>query len=633
MRDLFKIFLDSLNETLAAAIVIFAASILLYNLTRNLRDRITRTSAIVLGCVTMAYGCDVLISLEPMPNTMIALTRIQWIGLAFIPVATYHLSDALLATTGLPSRGRRRRVIRILYLIATCFLVLAAFTDTLIKPDIYQNQVSVQAQFLFPLFTSYYIIANLVALLNVWRARRRCLTSSTQRRMTYLLFTVLIPSIGIFPYSALLKPGTEFSLNGLILVNIANILMILMLIFLSYPLSFFGSRIPDRVVKAELLRFILRGPMTGVLALIVIIFTEPTTQIIGVLGRQFMPFGVVAVILLWQWVIHIGLPALERRWIYHDEDDEQLNKLQTLSERLLTRSDLMQLLEAVLESACDYLRVEKAFVAALLENNPEFVRSVGQITLTEEALQHEITHLIQNLSNGDVQQWGNYWVKPLYSHRTINTPRLIGMLGVEATGDTFELNQDDSVILNRFADRAASVLDDILLQSEVYAALEGLLPQFTITRERAAEVEYLPGRNNTLASSHNLPERDQIIEQVRAALRHYWGGPGMTNSRLIELQVVQNALPENDFNAVKALRTVLTQAIENQRPEGERDYRSAEWLIYNILTLRFIDNKKVKDVARRLYISEANLYRKQNTAIEAVAETILSMEQQCLEAI
>src|SRR6266550_1531354 len=101
-------FLDLINETLAAAIVVVAASILLYNLSRNLRDRIARTSAILLGSVTAAYICDVFLSLGPGIGTYIATLRLQWLGIAFMPAAMFHLSDALLATTGLPSRGRRR---------------------------------------------------------------------------------------------------------------------------------------------------------------------------------------------------------------------------------------------------------------------------------------------------------------------------------------------------------------------------------------------------------------------------------------------------------------------------------------------------------------------------------------------
>ena len=53
MQELITAFLDLANETLTTAIVVIAASMLLYNLTRNLRDRVARTSSVVLACVTM----------------------------------------------------------------------------------------------------------------------------------------------------------------------------------------------------------------------------------------------------------------------------------------------------------------------------------------------------------------------------------------------------------------------------------------------------------------------------------------------------------------------------------------------------------------------------------------------------
>jgi hypothetical protein len=113
---------------------------------------------------------------------------------------------------------------------------------------------------------------------------------------------------------------------------------------------------------------------------------------------------------------------------------------------------------------------------------------------------------------------------------------------------------------------------------------------------------------------------------VRDALSHYWGGPKLTASPLLGLRVVQDALTENDGNAVRALRSVLTQAIEMQRPDGERRMTATEWLIYNILDLKFVQGMRVRDIAQRLAMSEADLYRKQKLAIEEVARTLSEME-------
>jgi len=134
MDELIVPTLSLFNEILASGIVIFAASILLYNLTRNLRDRVTRSSGVVLACVTGAYICDVFLSLGPGAGTFANTLRLQWLAIAFMPAALFHLSDALLATTGLPSRGRRRRLIRVLYGFSIAFVLLATFTDVLVTP-------------------------------------------------------------------------------------------------------------------------------------------------------------------------------------------------------------------------------------------------------------------------------------------------------------------------------------------------------------------------------------------------------------------------------------------------------------------------------------------------------------------
>jgi len=75
------------------------------------------------------------------------------------------------------------------------------------------------------------------------------------------------------------------------------------------------------------------------------------------------------------------------------------------------------------------------------------------------------------------------------------------------------------------------------------------------------------------------------------------------------------------------LRAILREAIELVRPVGERRF-TGEWVLYNILEMKFLEGKKVREIAMRLAMSEADLYRKQRVAIEAVAKAILEMEAQ-----
>ena len=181
-------------------------------------------------------------------------------------------------------------------------------------------------------------------------------------------------------------------------------------------------------------------------------------------------------------------------------------------------------------------------------------------------------------------------------------------------------------ILASFIKRSQQTLDDLMLQTEIFAALEGLLPQISTTRSRADALEYRPSRTAN-GPVYQQPNRDEMYEQVRAALRHYWGGPGISRSRLLEMEVVQNEM-EQAGNPTQALRNTIIQAIDRLKPEGERSMFGNEWIIYNILDLRFIEGKKVKEVAKRLSMSDADFYRKQRVAIDAITDTLLRMENE-----
>ena len=99
----------------------------------------------------------------------------------------------------------------------------------------------------------------------------------------------------------------------------------------------------------------------------------------------------------------------------------------------------------------------------------------------------------------------------------------------------------------------------------------------------------------------------------------------MANSPLLKLNIVQINQNDPNANPVNALRNILRRAIEKVKPEGERRM-TAEWILYNILDMKFLQGKKVREVALKLSMSEADLYRKQRVAIEAVAKEIMEME-------
>ncbi len=112
MSEVFFSTLLVFDQILSAGNSITAFSLLLYALTFNLRERVARTFALVLACLTLVYFGDVLSGLVTEDVDLGLWLRLQWVGISFLPTTVLHLSDAILSSTGRPSRGRRQWLIR-----------------------------------------------------------------------------------------------------------------------------------------------------------------------------------------------------------------------------------------------------------------------------------------------------------------------------------------------------------------------------------------------------------------------------------------------------------------------------------------------------------------------------------------
>jgi len=639
MLSFLERFLQVTNETLSAIIVIVAASMLLYNLSRNQHSRVVRASSVLLACVTIVSLIDVFISLNPSQLSLRNWLRAQWVGIAFAPAAMFHLSDALLATTGLVSRGRRRRIVRLLYLLSATFAVMALTTDLLVYGLVQSPAPYPRAGPMFPVYVLYFLTAIVVSVYNVLRARRRCLTTYTYRRMSYLLYSFTMPAIGIFPYSLLLADASASPLLFWLLVNLNNLGIALMLLFIAYPLSFFGSNIPDRVIKAELLRFFLRGPFAGILVLVIVLYLPRAGRILGLPGDEFMLFAAVAMVMFWQWMVSLYLPRLERYLVYPDEQ-AQVQMLQDVSQRLLTHNDLHQLFEALLAAVCDLLQVPVAFLATLDDGQMRITASIGGWQPDEYANDGgDLLKQMRANNNGSaaVYYWHDFWVVPLYSARyaqggangNAQAGRLLGILGVQARAPEVDLTADEQRVFDTLVRQTSQALDDQVLQTEIFTALEKLLPEMEAIQRLRDTARYGDFPALMMAEARTKTEVEPgFVSAVRDALRDYWGGPRLTQSDLLQLSVVQAALEDNDNNPTRALRAVLQEAVSRMRPAGERSMTQAEWTLYNIVELRFIQGHRVRDVAKRLAMSEADLYRKQRAAIEEVARILIEMEKE-----
>jgi hypothetical protein len=180
---------------------------------------------------------------------------------------------------------------------------------------------------------------------------------------------------------------------------------------------------------------------------------------------------------------------------------------------------------------------------------------------------------------------------------------------------------------NALLAQAAAAIADRYVQEGVFTTLQSILPDLERIQEWRSVVRYAPPSPEPAEMVRDMALSEGPWQRwVKEALSHYWGGPKLTESPLVNLRIVHRALKDNDGNIPRALRSVLQEAIDRQRPAGERKLTAAEWLIYNILDLRFIQGQRVRDIARRLAMSESDLYRKQRTAVAVVAHTLAEME-------
>jgi hypothetical protein len=616
-----------LNEILIAGNAITAFALLLYALTFNLRDRVARTFALMMGAVAVIGLTDILAATAALgPETAVWL-RLQWLGIAFIPAIYLHFSDALLEATGRPSRGRRFWAVRLAYLLAVGTFLIAARSTVLVEDLATAGGVAyLTAGPLFPFFLLFFVTSLAIAATSFWRSYLRSRTRTSRRRMRYLMLGAAGPVLMAYPF---LTAGGPFLLQwpGIFwtVQTAMNVLIAVQIVLMAYAVAYYGVSYPDRVVKSRLSQWILRGPVVASTVLAVTVVVNRAAERVGLEQSRLVPLAMISTLLVMQFAITFLRPLIER-WLFYGEDRQDIQRLHLLEERLLTTGDLRQFLEAILNAASDVAGARSAFVAIIAGGRVELELAVGPDDPLEE-----IANLAPSLAAADpvdvpelgqIFPWDSYALIPL---RQPGGNEIIGLLGVRTDAFEMGLSTQAAGALQVLSERGAFAISERLLQRQVFSAVDGLVPQ-------AEEVQRLRAVGRYSGSGLLLNETPPQVEadlahMVRDALTHYWGGPRLTRSPLLRLRVVQEAMAENDGNAVNALRSVLARGVERVRPSGERRF-TADWMLYNILEMKFLQGRRVRDVALRLAMSEADLYRKQRVAIEAVAGAIAQMEQE-----
>jgi hypothetical protein len=198
----------------------------------------------------------------------------------------------------------------------------------------------------------------------------------------------------------------------------------------------------------------------------------------------------------------------------------------------------------------------------------------------------------------------------------------IVVLACPQTGLTLEVRR----LIGALSHQMELALENVHLQDRIYSALRGLDPEMQTLQQLSTQPEATsPATFEQLeADVALLPNFDHL---VKSALDHYWGGPKLSESPLLGLKRVRRML-ESGGSSTKALQAVLREAIENLRPDDQLDPTAQEWVLYNVLSLRFLQGLRIREIAARLAMSESDFYRKQRVAVEEVARQIALMEEQ-----
>ncbi len=625
--------LSFLNLLLSAANLILAFSLVVYILTHNLWSSVARTFAALMAFVTIVFGADILLSRELGREAATAWLKFQWIGIALVPAAYLHFSDALLRTTNASSQ-RRRVAVLASYVVGLLFVVFALLTNEVVRAMIRYEPWAPQlvAGPFFWLFMLFFFLTSGWGFANTLWARSRALTQTSRRRFSYLVGSFAAPGLAVYPYLVATSLPERIPPPVLLGLNVVGSFGVaVMTVVMAYSVAYQGALAPDRVVKRSFLMYLLRGPLLGVFVLITFLTVPRVEVVLGVPRETILIFAVVGGAIFYEVLLRFLRPFLD--FLAYREDREEFLIVRSLEERLVTSSDLQQLLENLLAAVCDLLRARNGAIVTLRNSalhpdttcgdREQVLAALDGLSMAELARLNGEPHEAESIDSWIV--WHSFRLLPLRADEGEVT---LGFLIIEPSEEQPPLPERAQRLMRQYAQQAEIALRDRLLQQTIFSLLKQLTPQMETLQLWRSTVPFPDSQPLPLDLAGSPVYDEQFSQWVKDALGHYWGGPRLTESPLLALQVVRRKLSEHDNNPARALRAVLTDALDALKPEGQREMTTPEWLLYNILDLKYIQGRRAREVAMSLAMSESDLYRKQRAAIEELAKAIGKMEEE-----
>jgi hypothetical protein len=588
---------------------------------------------VLLAGVGVVFGGDLLLAVPPSREHVVQfLLRAQWLGIVFVPAGYVHLADALLAYADRPSG--RRWLTPLSYLASLAFLALALSTDLLVSPGIDAGPLAqFEAGPLFWLFTLYFALASLGGLYAVMVVRRNALTPTLRRRLTYLGATFLTPGLAVFPYLVIAGTLELLSLPIILLASaVVNAGVAVMVTIMVYSVAFQGLLLPDRLIKHEFIRWGLYGPFIGIATALFLRSVPPLARTLGMPVEVVATFGVMIMTVLMPMFVSRIKPYIDA--MVYMQDHAEIDYLRDLPRSTFTSADLRSLLENTLVVVCGSLRVDTGFVAAPDEDHGFTIKTLvgSRRNVKQFVAEHPLSEIIPRMATRAPREanavpppdafvrCNGFCLLPLHGPEG----NFLGALGV--ANPHGGLTIDARRLIGAMAHQMEMALATVQMQQRLFGTLRGMGPEMQSLQQLNSRLEQAtPATLETMDSEVALlPEFPQLVKD---ALTHYWGGPKLSDSPLLGMRTVRRLLQDQGGSPTRALQAVLRRAIENLRPDDQLDPTAQEWILYNILEMRFLQGKRARETADRLAMSESDMYRKQRIAIEEVARQLALMEE------
>lgn len=617
-------FLQLLNRLVGNIALILTFSLWAYLTIRSWGAPVARALMIMLFGVFTAVAADVLVRDATDALIVENILRWCWIGIVLVPTSMLHMVLALARQLQV---GRNYRwVVVITYVMGAVIVLLVVASNSVVSGPIRTSiGPALTPQPLFGWVAVYAFTIVTIAWVVLWRLRAMVLTPSLRRRMTYMLASWYGPLMLSFPVlslwtSADILPESVRLVLGIVAAPIAAIFMMIT----AYSATFVGTHQPDRIVKYDFMRWWLYGPFIGVSINLFLQVVPVMANVTQLPADIWTVFGIMMMTVVMPMLVTRIKPFLDT--LIYANDHEDIDYLRTLPRTTFTQTDLRRFLENSLTVLCGASGSDSAFVAAPDDFGVYTVKMTvgGRRRIRQLFDDLPLEQLIQQAALQDENQ-------PLIIHDygivVLRAPdgQIVGMLGILY----YERIQRPEIqqLITTLTRQIEHALVMVTMQQRLLDTLRTMGPEMSSLQAVSSRIEQAtPDALRSLED--DVAMMPEFASLVRDALTHYWGGPKLSESPLLGLKSVKRVREMSGLSQTKALQHVLRQAIDNIRPDPElASSNSSEALLYNILELRFLQGRRIRDTAVRLTMSESDLYRKQRVAIEEVARQISLMEE------